>query len=208
MNDVSYTTLIEKRIEDAERGALFVSSDFADIAPDDAVRKTLSRLVASDVLERPLRGIFRKPGFNEFLNEPTVSSPDQIAQALARKFNWSIAPAGDTALNMLGLDTQVPSVQRYVSDGPYRTYTYGPFTLSFLHTANKEVSALSPTTSLVIQALKARGKDALSEADLDLIASKFDETQIEQILEEAKTTTVWIREALKRLPSLKEKRHA
>jgi hypothetical protein len=33
---------------------------------------------------------------------------DQVAQAFARKFNWRIQPSGDTALNLLGLSTQVP----------------------------------------------------------------------------------------------------
>ena len=36
---------------------------------------------------------------------------DQAAQARARKFNWRIQPAGDTALNLLGLSTQVPALK-------------------------------------------------------------------------------------------------
>lgn len=119
-------------------------------------------------------------------NEVTVASPDQIAQALARKFNWNISPSGDTALDMLDLDTHIPAVQSFVSDRPYRQYKYGPSTFSFSHTANKEISALSPITSLVIQALKARGKQTLSEADLRLIASRLNENQIKQLAEESK----------------------
>lgn len=58
-------------------------------------------------------------------NEVTVASPDQIAQALARKFNWNISPSGDTALDMLGLDTQIPAVQSFVSDRPIANINMG-----------------------------------------------------------------------------------
>ena len=199
---------IKQRVAEAEDGALFIGSDFADIASDDSVRKALSRLVGAGELERPLRGIFRKPGFNAFLSEPTAAGPDEIAHAIARKFGWSIAPAGDTALNMLGMDTQVPAVFHYVSDGPYRTYEYGPFVLSFAHTANKEVSALTETSSTVVQALKARGKGNVSDADLRHIASRLDEAQLKNLLDETRTTTVWIRETVKRISPEKEIAHA
>lgn len=38
-------------------------------------------------------------------------------KAIARKYNWTIAPSGNTALNLLGLSTQVPSKWKYVSYG-------------------------------------------------------------------------------------------
>lgn len=208
MVELNYIDAIKQRVAAAEDGTLFIGSDFGDIASDDAVRKTLSRLVGAGELERPLRGIFRKPGFNAFLSEPTVAGPDEIAHAIARKFGWSIAPAGDTALNMLGMDTQVPTVFHYVSDGPYRAYEYGPFVLDFAHTANKEISSLTEASSTVVQALKARGKDNVSNADLRRIAERLDERQLKNLLDETKTTTVWIRETVKRIPSKKEIAHA
>lgn len=65
-----------------------------------------------------MRGLYRKPRRSAFLDKPVPASPNEIAEALARKFEWCIAPYGDTALNQLGVDPQVPSIVRYVSDGP------------------------------------------------------------------------------------------
>ena len=42
----------------------------------------------------------------------------QVANAIARKFNWRIQPTGDTALTYLGLSNQVNGNYTYLSDGP------------------------------------------------------------------------------------------
>jgi hypothetical protein len=81
---------------------------------------------------------------------------DQVARALARKFNWRIQPSGATALNLLGLSTQVPARAVYLSDGPDRSYTVGNTGLDFEHTALKEVGFKLRESGLIVQALKSR----------------------------------------------------
>lgn len=188
---------INETVREAKPGAIFVPSDFAEAGAADAVRKALSRMVESGELERPMRGLYRKPRRSAFLDKPVPASPNEIAEALARKFEWRIAPYGDTALNQLGVDPQVPSIVRYVSDGPYRTYQYGPYTIEFRHSANRDLSSLSPVAATVVQALKALGKDRLTEEALDAISSRLDDSQLEKLASEARNTTSWVRDAIK-----------
>lgn len=188
---------INEIVREAKPGAIFVPSDFAEAGAADAVRKALSRMVESGELERPMRGLYRKPRRSAFLDKPVPASPNEIAEALARKFEWCIAPYGDTALNQLGVDPQVPSIVRYVSDGPYRTYQYGPYAIEFRHSANRDLSSLSPVAATVIQALKALGKDRLTEEALDAISSRLDDSQLEKLASETRNTTSWVRDAIK-----------
>lgn len=188
---------ITQLLSEAEPGKVFIPVDFAEAGSADSVRKTLSRLVESGGLERPMRGLYRKPRRSAFLNEEVPASPDEIAEALARKFEWRIAPYGDTALNLLGVDTQVPSIVRYVSDGPYRTYKYGTYTIEFQHTANRDLSRLNPIAATVVQALKALGKDGVTQEKLDIIASHLDDAQMEKLASETRNTTSWVRDAIK-----------
>jgi hypothetical protein len=58
----------------------------------------------------------------ELLGQALSPELDQVAQALARKFNWRIQPSGDAVLNLLGLSTQVPARWIYLSDGPGRVH--------------------------------------------------------------------------------------
>lgn len=188
---------VAEAVRDAQPGTLFIPTDFVDMGSDESVRKALSRLAESGELERPVRGLYRKPRHNTFLNKEVPASPNEIATALARKFEWRIAPYGDTALNQLGIDTQVPSVIRYVSDGPYRTYEYGPYTIEFRHTANRDLSRLSTVTATVVQALKALGRDGATQEKLDAIASRLSESQLEDLESQTKGATAWVRKAVK-----------
>ncbi len=55
-------------------------------------------------------GVDDYPRFSKFLDQSLSPDIDQVARALARKFRWRIQPSGATALNFLGLSTQVPAV--------------------------------------------------------------------------------------------------
>lgn len=83
-------------------------------------------------------------------------SPDlkQVAQALARKFGWRIQPSGDTALNFLGLSTQIAGKIIYFSDGPHREYIVGKQSLIYKKTLLKHASLRYPESALIVQALR------------------------------------------------------
>ena len=114
---------IEDRIRNSPKGTIFVTSDFTDLASLDAANKALLRLEKAGLIRRIIFGVYEYPEYNEFLGEYVEPSPDMVAHTLARKFGWTIVPCGDTALNMLGISTQVPAVWLYVSDGTYKEYT-------------------------------------------------------------------------------------
>ena len=154
---------IKKRILDAEEGSIFVTSDFTDIATTTTVRKCLGRQVEEKNIRRIIDGVYEKPVYSNLLREYVPANPEKVAYAIARGFHWTIAPCGDVALNKLGLSTQVPVVWSYISDGPYRKFSWDNITLSFKHRANREISYMSETTTLVVEALKTLGKDRVDD---------------------------------------------
>ena len=117
--DNGYTKRIRERVLSLEDGTVFVTSDFADIADTSTIRQSLSRLVQSGTLRRILKGVYEKPKYSKLLDEYVAADPEAVANALARSYHWTIAPCGNTALNLLGLSTQVTAVWSYISDGPY-----------------------------------------------------------------------------------------
>ena len=117
------------------------------------MRLELFRFVRDGKIRRVIRGIYDYPKFSELLGQ--LLSPDlqQVAQVLARKFGWRIQPSGDTALNLLGLSTQVPGKKVYLSDGPKRKYLTGKLQLIFKKTASKHASFKYQQTAWIVQAL-------------------------------------------------------
>lgn len=189
--------LIKDRINKSEIGTVFVATDFVDISDKTSINTYLTRLDEEKSLQRIMRGVYYKPEYNDFLGEFVAPEPDAVAHALARNFGWSIVPCGDTALNLLGLSTQIPAAWVYVSDGTYKEYTYEQTTIKFKRTTNKEISKLSYKTALVVQALKALGKDNVDDTILTKLKNNLTDSEKQALLTEAKAATSWIYEYIK-----------
>lgn len=197
MNKPNYMQEIRRRIEAAKNGSVFVASDFADITEAKRISEYLVRLSADNTVICVMRGVFYKPKYSKLLDEYIAPSPDAVAHALARNYGWTIFPCGDTALNLLGLSTQVPVVWSYVSDGPYKEYSYDNATIKYKHTTNKEVSKLSPKTALVIQALKTLGKENIKDETIERIVTVTTPDERKAMLVEAQYATAWIYETIR-----------
>lgn len=191
--------VIEQRIAASQPGEIFITSDFSDIASAKSANRALLRLEEDGVIRRVLRGVYEKPRYSDYLQEYVAPSPEKVAQAIARNFGWRIIPHGDTALNMLGLSTQVPSTWLYVSDGPYKEYKYNGLTLRFKRTTQKELTNISDKTALIIQALKALGKENVDQHILRQIAGLLTKEEKESMVKEAQYSTDWIYQSIKKL---------
>ena len=194
-----YMQEIQERVSTAEDGHIFIASDFADIANANTVRSALYRLVQNGSLRRILNGIFEKPKFSRLLNEYVAADPDAGAKALARSYHWTIAPCGNTALNLLGLSTQVTVVWSYISDGPYKTYRWNNTKLEFKHRTNKEITGLSYMTILVIQALKTLGKENVTSRTIRVLRSRLSEEDKAAMLIEAAESTDWVYDTIRQI---------
>ena len=199
MEKTTKLKLIRDRINRSDVGTVYVAVDFVDISDKTSVNAYLARLVDEGLIRRILRGVYDKPEYNDFLEEYVAPSPDKVANAIARNFGWTIVPCGDTALNLLGLSTQVPAAWVYVSDGTYKEYTYDNTTIQFKRTTNKEVSKLSYKTALTVQALKALGKDKIDDMVISRLGKLLTAEEKQTMLEEAKTATSWIYEYIKQI---------
>ena len=190
---------IRNRILETNTGTIFVPSDFKDIAERKTIKMALSRLCNEQIIRRIMRGVYEYAEYSDLLQEFVAPSPDKVAQALARNFGWTIVPCGDTALKLLGLSTQVPSVWSYVSDGAYKTYEFDNVVLRFKHTTNKEITGISYKTALVIQALKALGSNSINDKLITKLSKSLSDEEKRVLLTEAKYATAWIYETIKQI---------
>lgn len=191
------------RIYGGGRGAIFTPKDFHDLASDEAVRATLSRLTRAGTIRRLARGVYDYPERSRLLDAPAPPDPDGIARAVARAHGWTILPEGDTALNLLGLSTQVPAHWRYFSDGPTRTLAWAGGDIGFRHRTNQETTALSPRVALLVQALRTLGRERVDDDTLARLKREFDARELARAVREARYATAWVYEIVKRLAAEK-----
>lgn len=199
MDKLSNLTVIRNRIKKAPSGTVFVAIDFVDVSEKTNINAYLARLAEEGLIRRVMRGVYYKAEYNEMLGEYVTPTVDNVAQALARNFGWTIVPCGDVALNILGLSTQVPATYVYVSDGTYKEYTFHDITIQFKRTTNREVSKLSYKTALVIQALKALGKDQITDTVIVRLQSILTAEEKATMLSEAKTAAAWIYDYIRQI---------
>lgn len=189
------------------RGWAFSSNDLAHKFTRQEIDNTLSDLTKKGKIRRVARGIYDYPKYSELLQKELSPDIEQIARAYARKFNWDIEVSGDTALNVLGLSTQVVGNYIYLSNGPNKSYTLGDGrTIEFKKSALKNIGFKYKESSLIVQALKTLGKEHITDEVIAKIREQIDEKMYEKILKDTKTATTWIYETIKQICQ-KEKSH-
>ena len=190
---------IISRIYGHQRGWIFSKNDFLDIAGDAAVRKALSRLEQKGTIRRVLRGVYDYPRISTLFNEAMGPDMDELASALARKSGWRIQPSKNTALNVLELSTQVPAQSVYLSDGPSKTYEVGNRQLLFKKRSLKESGYKHCESELVVQALKALGKERIDDQVYQRLSKKWTPTFWQKILRDTKTAPAWVCDVIRHI---------
>ncbi len=181
------------------RGWAFSASDLLEKFSRSQADNLLSELVKQGRIRRVARGIYDYPKYSELLQKTLSPDIDQVARAYARKFNWRIEVSGESALNMLGLSTQVVARYVYLSDGPNKSYDIMGTTLEFKKSSLKNIGFKYKESSLIVQALKALGQENITPDTIKKIRDQIDEKMYGKILKDTKTATTWIYETIKEI---------
>lgn len=182
------------------KGTIFIYQDFIDIADLNTLRKTIKRLVDSKQVTRVFDGMFSILEFSSLLNKEVYPSAIQIAKTIARKFKWDIFPTGNTALNIVGLSTQVPNKYDFLSNGPYRSYNYLNSTISFKNTVNRKLNIGSDNIITLVTAIDYLGLDNIRDREINIIKDYIiTNIEYDELVKDTKTLPVWIYNLLKQI---------
>ena len=182
-------------IKSKKYGTILFASDFADAGERKTINKAFERIALSGKIIRLARGIYCKPKVDtEFGFGVIYPSVDDVAQAIAQRDKCRIVPTGDTALNKLGLSTQVPMSAVYLTDGtPRRIKIYNGRGILFKHVVPKRLDFKSELIMLITFALQTLGQGNLSEEQFSRIKQLLSNEPKERISEDLKLIPGWIR---------------
>ena len=157
---------IEYRIQASIRrrghGCVVIPADFLDIASREAVDLALHRLARKGIIRHLARGVYDFPKEHPVLGTLAPSAED-VAKALAARDHTRIQPAGAYAANALGLSEQVPAKAVFLTDGPTRNVRIGSTTIQLRRTTARNMAAAGRLSGLLIQALRAMGKEHITK---------------------------------------------
>jgi hypothetical protein len=186
------------RIYGKGKGWVFSATDFTLNLSRWKVDRSLADLAREGKIRRIMQGLYDYPKHSDILKKEMAPDIQKAAEAIARKYGWRIYPDGNTALNYLGLSTQVVAKNIYLSDGPSRKCRIGARDLFFKHTTTKEAVKYSET-ALVIQAIKAIGEKQVTDDFLSALSQKYSIPQWARIKKDAAKATGWVYEQISRI---------
>lgn len=164
---VILTKEIRNTIESKGPNKLYMVQDFAYLNNDGLVTRALSRLEKEGVLIRLSQGIYLYPSRNKFgVLRPSI---EEIAYAVAEKDKARIIPCGLTALNKLGLSTQVTMNAVYLTDAAARELNIGNRKIIFKRSVPRNFAYKTDLFPLIVAAMKELGKDGVTDEQVTII---------------------------------------
>jgi len=160
------TNKVVSRINGYGRGSVFYSGDFIDLGTAKTVNRILERLSQKGKLKRLSPGIYYFQKKSQLLGDlsPRI---DKVSAAVARKNNMKILISESLAANLLGLTTQVPAKNIFLTDGKTKIVKVDKQTIFFKHSSPKVMGLSKRKSGIVAQALKFFGKDRIDSNIID-----------------------------------------
>ena len=195
--DKGITTSVKQRISKIEDGNLFTINDFDDLNNDDVVTRTLSRMQKENKIVRVATGIYMNPKMTNFgILFPSI---DTIAHKIAERDKAQIMPTGSTALNLLGLSTQVPMNAVYITNGSKRKVKVGKRNIVFRNVVQKNFQYKGKLLPLIIIALKELGEKNVTAEGMERITNLIHGSDLQEqksMVHDLYLAPTWIKELL------------
>ena len=157
---------LRQRIEALPEDSVLFRTDFPEYH-SEFVGGTLAELTNDGILVKLAQGIYAKPRKSRFGN--VLPSVDKIVQAIAVRDNAQIIPSGITALNILGLSTQVQMNYTYLTTGSERLIKLTNQRVMLKRGVPKNFCYGTRLIALLVQALKALKQENLGQEELQTI---------------------------------------
>ena len=186
---------LRERIEALPEDSVLFRSDFPEYH-SEFVGGTLAELTQEGLLVKLAQGIYAKPRRSRFgLVLPSV---DKIVQAIAARDNAEVLPSGMTALNVLGLSTQVPMKYSYRTTGSERIIKLENQEIRLKRGVPKNFCYETKLIALLVQALKTLKQPNVGEEELQVIRSLISrEPDRSALAKDVDMMPVWMKRIVK-----------
>ena len=186
---------LRQRIEAIPEDCILFRSDFPEYHTE-FVGSVLSELTNEGMLVKIAHGIYAKPRNSRF--GVVLPSVDKVVQAIAARDNAEVLLSGMTALNALGLSTQVPMNYTYLTTGSERTVNLSNRKVVLKRGVPKNFCYGTRLISLLVQALKALKKENVGESELKVIRQLvLKETDKETLVKDVDMMPAWMKRIIK-----------
>lgn len=155
-------------------GGLLSAREFLHVGSRAAVDQTFTRLTREGKLMRVGRGVYAAPVASRF--GPRPPSTESVVQAITAVNGEVIVPNGATEANVLGLTTQVPTREVFLTSGRSRKLQLGNRMVELKHGNRWQLVLGRRPAGMAIRALSWLGPEQATTA-LKVLQTKLPEAE-------------------------------
>lgn len=186
---------LREQILSSEDDAIFFRNDFPQYHPE-SVGRILTDLTEEGELIRIASGIYIKPRMSRF--GPVMPSIEHIVKAISIRDKAQILPSSDTALNALGLSTQVPMSYSFLTTGSARKLSIGKRQVTLKRGVPRNFAYKTQLIGLIVQALRCLGEPNVTSKELEQIQRLITkESDKEALIRDVHMMPVWMKRIIK-----------
>lgn len=189
------------RVRKEGRGSVWSPRHFAGLGTPTAIQHALARLARRGELQRIGLGLYLYPEHSRLLGT-APPAPEAVARAAARARGHRIAPTPAAALNRLGLTTQVPGRNVFLTDGPSRSIRAAGMEIELRHASRRRMAGGEALPGLVLRALEGLGPEHVDERALRRLGSALGPAEGARLLRAAEESPAWMRPLARRIAEL------
>jgi hypothetical protein len=161
-----------------------------------SIDQSLSRLVKRGKLLRAGRGLYACPVVSRFGTR--APAPEKFIERLSAQTGETVAPNGAAAANLLGLTTQNPTVNVYLTSGRSRSLSFGKQKVELKHAPRWMLQRPSEKSGHAVRALAWMGAAHAREAVMRL-KSYLNTQEKQELLAMRPLAPGWMAKALSAL---------
>jgi len=190
------TTAVINHVGKAPEGVPVSAKELLHLGTRTAVDQTLSRLARRGGLMRIGRGLYVRPIEGRFGIRPP--EPAAVVQAIVEQRGESVVPHGAAAANELGLTTQVPVREVYLTSGPTRKLKLGNQVVELRHAPAWQLALPGRKAGALIRALAWLGPEQASQA-IEAVRGRLPESERSAVVELRRMLPTWLAQQVSRL---------
>lgn len=175
----------------APEGTPVAAKELLHLGTRAAVDQTLSRLVRRGRLMRVGRGLYVRPIEGRFGVRPP--EPAAVVQAIVEQRGESVVPHGAAEANELGLTTQVPVREVYLTSGPTRKLKLGNQVIELRHAPAWQLALPGRKAGALIRALAWLGPEQARHA-IEAVRGGLPESERNAAVELRRMLPAWLAE--------------
>ena len=191
------TQKIREYSREAPEGTVLAAKELLHLGSRAAVDQALSRLSRAGELERIGRGLYVRPVETRFGKR--LPELGRLIAEISKRTGETIVPSGAAAANRLGLTTQVPLRQIFLTSGPTRCLELRSQKVELRHAARKHLAMPDEPAGDALRVLTHWAEPSQMDTVLEKIRETLTEAELKALLAHRSLLTTPAAKALSRL---------